>query len=479
MDLLCNAPGIATSSRLTPLEEAELQIIAESLRNTNISAPSSTNTKVEITNEEDRKVLGAVSTRQGNVSSYKNNNPPQPLSQDPGCILMAVADKDVPKVSVQSMTIHEEPHQIQASAVMDDAEVEVLVSKTDIMQSAPCEPTTESRITLPGVVATVPEPLKGYQGNGKANLDRTNEWDPEDVSSVDSSSTTPMFTSHFDIRQQQQYTLANVALEAEGPPPATIWLDQDHFKAVFRELSMYTDQLESLNNQILDAMTLYPPTLAIVPSAASFTTTKVQEEARKRIKGKEKAIHLEEDRDSVAQSFTELVMTSWPQIYKAPPEPKTAQMVKLRTKTAKRLKEAIDTFWGAQGHFENQAQLILEVFQDPAVLEHEDRICILKNQHLNNLLSRDSLDPHDIQQLIRNHRHHQNKLEHLSEQLQNIWLGIFMLLSDPDQRPTTKLSHRMEQEGVPFERKQTTRTQGHRAPGCGRWDDNNGIGVEY
>jgi hypothetical protein len=76
-------------------------------------------------------------------------------------------------------------------------------------------------------------------------------------------------------------------------------------------------------------------------------------------------------------------------------------------------------------------------------LEQGDRIRILKSRHLNNLLNQESLDPQEIEQLHRRFIQHQEKLSTLSDQLQNIWLGIFMLLGDPDQKQSSKLNRRL------------------------------------
>ncbi|KAI8598476.1 hypothetical protein EDD21DRAFT_382339 [Dissophora ornata] len=251
------------------------------------------------------------------------------------------------------------------------------------------------------------------------------------------------------LHQQIQHNTSALTLEAARPPSPTSWLDPEHFDVVFRELTKYSEQMELLNDQILEAMTLYQPlsaptpTLLISPAPAFVRGPASPEETRRRVKGKEKAVDLEEDRFCVAQSFADIAMDSWPRIYKIPPEPRTALMTKHRIKIAIKLKNAIVAFWSAQSHFQEQAQLILDVYQDPAELECGNRIRMLKSRHLNNLLSQEPLDPHDIRQLLEKYGRHQDKMAVLSDQLQSVWLGILMLLADPDQKQSSKLSCRL------------------------------------
>ncbi|KAI1316509.1 hypothetical protein EDD11_009922 [Mortierella claussenii] len=256
---------------------------------------------------------------------------------------------------------------------------------------------------------------------------------------------------------QSQKNTSSIALSASSPPvtdPSADCLDPEHFRVVFRELSKYTEQLEHLNDQILEAMTLYQPQggeadggdeggtclLPLPPSSP--------EESRKRLKGKEKANDLDKDRFCIAQLFTDLVMDSWPRIYKIPLEPKTAQMTKRRIKMATRLKNAIVAFWGAQTHFQDRAQLVLDVYQDPKELEQDNKIRILKSRHLNNLLGQGPLDPQEIQFLIQMYELHQDKMSALSEQLQNVWLGILLLLGDPEQIQSSKFNRRLELNSI-------------------------------
>jgi hypothetical protein len=67
------------------------------------------------------------------------------------------------------------------------------------------------------------------------------------------------------------------------------------------------------------------------------------------------------------------------------------------------------------------------------VLENGNRFRILKSQHLDNLLSQDPIQPLDLERILDRYREQQNLITALSEQLQNVWLGILLLLGDPDQ----------------------------------------------
>lgn len=82
------------------------------------------------------------------------------------------------------------------------------------------------------------------------------------------------------------------------------------------------------------------------------------------------------------------------------------------------------------------------------MLENGSKFRILRAQHLDNLLSQEPLHPLEIKRLLDQHRQQQDLLAALSEQLQNVWLGILLLLGDPNQtgKSTTataggKLSH--------------------------------------
>ncbi|KAF9406899.1 hypothetical protein BGZ94_002899 [Podila epigama] len=273
--------------------------------------------------------------------------------------------------------------------------------------------------------------------------------------------------------------------------------DKDHFRTVFKELTTLTEKLQDLNDQVIEALTTYPiaesgasprPALAwfesladsqgdehhgseellppppqqqphpmpfTVASSASSTTSVASSSSSnssdssipvprytREEKGKDRASNtLEENQFIIAQTFTNLVESSWPRIYRNPPETlRTPQMTKDRVRVASKLKNAIVTFWSVQSHYQDQAQLILDLYEDPAQFEHEDRILILKSRHLNNLLSNPEVSPVHAAYWSVKFRTEQERLSVLSERLQAVWLGILLLLGDPDQISARQLS---------------------------------------
>ncbi|KFH64256.1 hypothetical protein MVEG_10081 [Podila verticillata NRRL 6337] len=259
-------------------------------------------------------------------------------------------------------------------------------------------------------------------------------------------------------------------------------LDVDHFRIVFKELEALTEKLQDLNDQIIEALTLYPisiqytsnsslavmenltdplhdgitpaePSAPTLASSASSTTSDISTESDSYIphkytreeKGKDKAVlGPEEEYLIVAQTLTNLVESAWPRIYRIQTEPQTAQMTKERIKIATKLKNFIVVFWSIQTHFQDQAQLILDLYQDPAQFEREDRILILKSRHLNNLLSNPEISAAWADYLLAKFRADQQKLASLSERLQAVWLGILLLLGGPHQTRTLSRAHEMD-----------------------------------
>ena len=216
-----------------------------------------------------------------------------------------------------------------------------------------------------------------------------------------------------------------------SPPPAphiTPWLDPEHFRLVFRQLAMYTEQLEGLNDQILEAMTLYRPPPPRPSRLSSFLSSGGEKrktgsadngtdeeggsgdgsgsgddqdriergekspsptpEEKRRMKGKEKApVNLEEERQMIAQAFTDLTMECWPRIYKIPAEPRTEQATKDRIKIATQLKDAIVAFWSVQSHFQERAQLLLDIYQVPIVWARDGWINVLDGKGIGGTMS--------------------------------------------------------------------------------------------
>ncbi|KAF9368605.1 hypothetical protein CPB97_004449 [Podila verticillata] len=198
-------------------------------------------------------------------------------------------------------------------------------------------------------------------------------------------------------------TLATFA--AAGPsqsqPRLNLGLDVDHFRIVFKELAALIEKLQDLNDQIIEALTLYPisiqntsnsslavmenltdppddgitptePSAPTLASSASSTTsdssiesdTYIPHKYTREEKGKDKAgLGPEEEHLIITRTLTNLVESAWPRIYRIPTEPQTAQMTKEHIKIATKLKNFIVVFWSIQSHFQDQAQLILDLYQ--------------------------------------------------------------------------------------------------------------------
>ncbi|KAF9319972.1 hypothetical protein BG003_007657 [Podila horticola] len=291
--------------------------------------------------------------------------------------------------------------------------------------------------------------------------------------------------------QKRTSTLSNTTtlatFTAAGPSQSqlrlNLGLDVDHFRIVFKELETLTEKLQDLNDQIIEALTLYPlsiqntshPSLPVLErlteppddgtippepfapalaSSASSTTLDSSTESESSIpvhkytreeKGKDKAgLDPDEEQLVIAQTLTNLVESAWPRIYRIPIELQTPQMTKDRIKIATKLKNAIVIFWSIQSHFCDQAQLILDLYQDPAQFEREDRILLLKSRHLDNLLSNPEISPSRADYLLAKFQADQERLAPLSERLQSVWLGILMLLEDPHETRTLSRAHEMD-----------------------------------
>ncbi|KAF9203824.1 hypothetical protein BGZ49_006004 [Haplosporangium sp. Z 27] len=379
------AASISTSSRLSPPEEEEL-------RNSVTETPQSLNSTYTDFKKEQRHNEEASS---GLLASGIPNTPSNlNMKPTPGRILVTIADKGGKEVTNRGNYV-EGQSQIQATATMDDLEcgnpIDPAESITTRTKSPKPEIMTLADSTTRGMATTALEPSELFPTNDQ-DLGLSKPKDTE-VPKVESSavsviSTSPTLTSaplqqgkgslpnsHYNMRYQQQSQLQynSLSLEAESPKMLKFQFDTEHFAIVFHELTIYTEQLESLNDQILEAMTLHQ-SMNISSEATDATTVTLStqdsarrpsspEETRKRMKGKEKAVDLEEERFSMAQLFTDLVMDSWPRIYKIPSEPKTVQVTKDRIKAATKLKDMIVEFWGSQSQFQERAQLVLDVYQ--------------------------------------------------------------------------------------------------------------------
>ncbi|KAF9335032.1 hypothetical protein BG006_001021 [Podila minutissima] len=278
-------------------------------------------------------------------------------------------------------------------------------------------------------------------------------------------------------------TIFTAAGPSQSQPRLSLGLDVDHFRIVFKELETLTERLQDLNEQIIEALTLYPlsiqnasnsnlaamesltdspdegiappePPASTLASSASSTSSDSSTESDSYIiahkytreeKGKDKAgIDPQEEQLIIAQSLTNLVESAWPRIYRIPTEPQTPQMIKDRIKIITKLKNAIVVFWSIQSHFYDQVQLILDLYQDPAQFEREDQILLLKSRHLDNLLSNPEISPARADYLLAKFRADQDRLAPFSERLQSVWLGILMLLGDSHQTRTLSRAHEID-----------------------------------
>ncbi|KAI7819132.1 hypothetical protein BC939DRAFT_460767 [Gamsiella multidivaricata] len=457
-----------TSSRPTPSEEMDLCITQEVAETTQVPTIfSGSNAKEELRGRNNATIATVIATTytpENTLGDKKN----QQLQQK-GRTLIAVVKKDC-KESADLHSIAGIRSQILATARLEDTEFETSVTRH--VERHP-------RATIPSIGPSINSKLSSHTAKDHASVkldtlkpSLTNDF--EDMmpfqhvatvtgttssdASIFSASLTPTSISaprrrvllkasqhNLQLHQQTQYSANTLSLQAEGLSSSTAFPDLDHFNLVFRELFRYTEQLEQLNEQILEAMTLHPsgsrPIFVLSPILTRMPTSPV--EGRRRMKGKEKVVDLEENQLCIAQSFRDLVMDSWPRIYKIPSEPETAQLTRRRIKVANELKDTITAFWSVQTHFQERAQLILDVYQDPTELEHGNMIHILRSRHLNNLLTQEPLDPHEVHQLLEKNGQHQEKIDSLSEQLQDVWLSALMFLSDSEQRQSSKLGRRL------------------------------------
>ncbi|CAO3573209.1 unnamed protein product [Mortierella alpina] len=234
---------------------------------------------------------------------------------------------------------------------------------------------------------------------------------------------------------------------AAAQPP----FDTNVFKSVMQELGTHIDYFEELSDQILDAMTLHDVGRLGLSVMSSLSPL----EYRGSSGYDEKTKDLEEERRMSAQTITDLISTAWPRLYQpcdaaaaaagAPSSSlsaadteamqggaqfhQTSRISKQQAKSATVLKSAIVTFWSAQNNFQERAQLVLDIYEDPTELESEDRIRGLRSRHLNNLLS-STLSPAEVAQLTAKFQEDQEKLTAVTEPLRAIWLGILILLEE-------------------------------------------------
>ncbi|GJJ70872.1 hypothetical protein EMPS_03222 [Entomortierella parvispora] len=230
-----------------------------------------------------------------------------------------------------------------------------------------------------------------------------------------------------------------------APTPACF--DRQSFKTVFQDLVNQTEQFETLNDQVLDAMTEFDETrLGLRPAALSGTGWSSDPD------------NLEEARHRIAKAVTDQVVSAWPSLSMSAPWTTTsghsseknageyqqqqqgqeraaathdAKLLKQRIKAVNQLKNATVAFWSAQNHFHERAQLVLDIFQDPTELEREEGLRILRSRHLNNLLSC-SPTPNQIEELSAKFKADQEALEKMMAPMHTVLLSIVVALGETE-----------------------------------------------
>ncbi|KAF9312605.1 tRNA modification GTPase gtpbp3, mitochondrial [Podila horticola] len=197
--------------------------------------------------------------------------------------------------------------------------------------------------------------------------------------------------------------------------------DVDRFKALLKDLATHTETLENLNEQALDSLTDQENCLALLHDS----------------KEKEISSDLECARQRTAQTFKDLVAAAWPELHRSAEYQRqrgqtTPKQAKQLTKMATQLKQSVTTFWDLLDRYQECAQFIADVYQDPDLLEHEDSVRtvrILRSRHLNNLLA-SSLCPSEAMQLAAKCKADQDRMAAITEQFHSILLGLVVLLDE-------------------------------------------------
>ncbi|KAF9582503.1 hypothetical protein BGW38_000128 [Lunasporangiospora selenospora] len=243
--------------------------------------------------------------------------------------------------------------------------------------------------------------------------------------------------------------------------------DGQHFKLILQQLEALVEQFEGLNDQVLDAMCdfdeaalgLRSPFLSrsaspSLTSHGSSPTSSPSPDQALTEKGQPDCLlyepsGLELDRQILAQSFTDQVLTAWSKLREAiassndtdcPPSPPPRRFLlwpspkqdkKKHLKMAAQLKNCVVAFWGAQNNFLDRAQLVLDAFQDPSELESEDRVRILRSRHLHSLLSTTRVcipELEKIELLGEKVRLDQDQMAHNVDRIHPVWMDILVVI---------------------------------------------------
>ncbi|KAF9918462.1 hypothetical protein BX616_008682 [Lobosporangium transversale] len=486
---------IRTTSRLTPAEKQELRNEPDSIDIPDVDEKDLTQRAGLAVTEARKAEMAAAQIATKHMLADEQGIQETARGQQPqslGKILIAVVDdgagdKKSSKPQAHGNNGKLNPSQIQASASMDNLEfeIETMPQKHDTHCKqgikAQIEPITvtvrsQSAVLVPNkgsIIVSAPSAM-GLRPSQPSRLlveaSQEEKITPFTLTALTAGSVVssdasvpstpsklalpsvyrqniPSETSRCSQRQLwEHHNLGSPALQAAGPPSSVAGLDLEHFRVVFQELAKRTERLEQLSDQIIEALTLYQPSPTLGSKTTRLTTAGTPlspEEVQEQMKGKKKAIDLDEEQLWVAQSFADLVLDTWPKIYKTLPTPRTTKTTKVRVEMATKLKDSIVAFWSVQNMFQEMTQFVLDVYQDPIHFEQEGRTRILKSRHLNSLLMQEPLDSLAIQYLIQKHERQQDKLLMLSEPLQNIWLGVLMLLDDSSQNQSSKINRHL------------------------------------
>ncbi|KAG0027572.1 hypothetical protein BGZ81_005467 [Podila clonocystis] len=217
--------------------------------------------------------------------------------------------------------------------------------------------------------------------------------------------------------------------------------DVDRFKALLKDLATHTETLENLNEQALDSLTEQESCLALLHDNIE----------------KERTSDLERARQGTAQTFKDLVAAAWPELHRSAEYQRqhgqmTPKQAKQLTKIATQLKQSVTTFWGLLDRYQECAQFIADVYQDPDLLDQEDSVQtvrMLRSRHLNNLLA-SSLCPSEAMQLAAKCKEDQDRMAVITEQFHSILLGFVVLLDEiAKKKPQTQQTSQGSKNGMP------------------------------
>ncbi|KAF9188002.1 tRNA modification GTPase gtpbp3, mitochondrial [Haplosporangium sp. Z 11] len=249
--------------------------------------------------------------------------------------------------------------------------------------------------------------------------------------------------------------LSHATTAYEPTVPQTSF-DPLQLRAFFRQLNEYVEEIETLNDQILEAMACYDEhRLGLNLTRMSPLSSATMNKEHKR-KEKQGSRDLVEQRRATAQAITDLIIHSWPSLYReiaiaadgtspehhtivqTPLQSKAQQQLlhssnlnKRRRKAVAMLKNVIVSYWSVQNHFQERAQLVLDILQDPLELENYERVRTLRSCHLNNLLS-SNVSLTEATLLEEKFRTDQDRITVITEPLHGIWLGTILLLGDEE-----------------------------------------------